>query len=379
VLVGGAGSGKSVFAAQKLLYRAMAEPGHRFAVMRKVGATLRNSVWTLMRSVLGDWGVLPAWRSNQSEMVLTFPPSGSQIICLGLDDPEKLKSIAGVSGFWLEEATEFNEGDLDQVNLRLRGRTAGYKQIVLSFNPISAYHWLKRRFWDTPGVAERARIVRTTYRDNRFLDAEYVREIEALEQQNPSLWRVYGLGEWGQVEGLVYGPPDVLTPWPGEFDDLCYGLDFGFNNPTALLRLDWRDREPWVTERLYSGGLTTRDLIERMPELVPERWAPIYCDAAEPDRIRELCDAGWNAIPAEKGPGSVQAGISFVQGLTIHSRPENTNLNAEFAAYAWSKDRDGRTLDVPVKFADHGMDALRYAAWSHVGCRGAAPRIGRAW
>jgi len=365
VLVGGAGSGKSVFAAQKWLARAMGEPGHRFAAIRKVGRTVRLSVYRLFLDVIADWGVESHWTWNRSEFSLRCHTTGSEIHCLGLDDPEKLKSIVGISGVWLEEATELTEQDFEQVDLRLRGETPGYKQIMLTFNPISRMHWLRGHFWERHqhGMTYRKR---TTFRDNRFLDADYVQKIKLLAEQNPGLYRVYGEGQWGELEGLIYGPPD-LGPWPESFDEVIYGLDFGFNNPTALVRCDLRDGEAYLTEELYATKLTTDDLKGHLEALKVDKNAPIYCDAAEPGRIEELYQGGWNALPADKGQGSVSAGISFCQGLALHSRAENTNLHKEFESYAWRVDKNGNPMDEPVKQHDHAMDAMRYALYTHLG------------
>lgn len=365
VLVGGAGSGKSYAAADKFIMRGLLDQNHRLIAFRKVAKTLRRSVWPLLRGRLSHWGLYEHCSFNQTEMTLTLP-NGSEIWCIGLDDPEKLKSIHGMTSAWIEEATECTPDDINQVNLRLRGETPSYKQIVYSLNPISVMHHLKRKFWDER--PDNCEVLRTTYRDNRYIDAEYANELERLAELNPNLHRIYALGEWGTLEGVIYRP-FIIGDWPdtAQFSDTFYGLDFGFNNPSALVRVEVYDSDIFVTEEVYDSGLTTPDLIARMDGAGIIKTKPLYCDAAEPDRIEELRRAGYNAIPAHKAQGSVQAGINFCQSLRIHSKPENTNLNSENASYSWRIDKDGNPMDEPVKMNDHAMDAMRYALFTHLG------------
>lgn len=362
---GGAGSGKSVFAAQKILVRLAREVGarHKFVVLRKVLNTQRHSTFALFDELLTDWGWRDLCTINRGNLEITYHPTGGRVIFLGLDDREKLKSIAGVTGIWIEEATELVEADLDQVNLRLRGQTPAYKQIILSFNPISSQHWLKRRFFDKQN--DRALCVFTTYRDNRYLDAEYRAELEGLRDVDLQLWRIYARGLWGVLKGLIYKPWPTPEKWPSAFDATYYGLDWGYNDPMALVRVDRRDGAHYVTELFYERGKTTADLIAELPGLGVSPAEPVYCDSAEPDRIEELCRAGYNAIPAHKAPGSLKAGISMLQAARIYTRPQNVNLAAEAATYKWAETKDGKLLEEPVDFKNHALDALRYAVYTH--------------
>ena len=148
VLYGGSGSGKSVFATQKIVIRTVGEEKHRFLCIRKVANTLRSSVYQILIDCISDLGLRSEFEINKTEMRFTHTPTGNEILLAGLDDVERLKSIAGITSIWVEEATELTEGDFDQIDLRLRGETANYKQIILSFNPIDESHWLKKRFFD---------------------------------------------------------------------------------------------------------------------------------------------------------------------------------------------------------------------------------------
>lgn len=371
-MVGGAGSGKSHWAVQKTLVRIAMEPiPHRILVVRKVARTLRASVFQLFKDCISSWGWDSAFDIGKTEMTMTFKPTGATILFSGIDDQEKLKSITGITGALIEEATELSEDDLDQINLRIRADVPVYKQIILAFNPISIEHWLKRRFFDV-APTDRIATLRTTFRDNRFLDPEYRAELEDLKERNPSWWKIYGLGEWGVFEGLIYNTPIMDVVFPEHFDDEFYGLDFGFNNPSALVWLGVKDkRKLYIEEKIYQSKLTTSALIERMREEIPEhkRNRPIYADTAEPATIEEIRAAGFNCMPADKTPGSVLSGVKFCQGLEIHTLHRNANLNAEFSGYVWEKDKNGKQVDAPVKFKDHLMDAFRYGAYSHLARR----------
>lgn len=199
VLMGGGGSGKSIFAGRKILERAATEPRHRFLVCRKVKLTLRESCYSQLVAQTRDYYAAEVARI--SDLHIRFK-NGSEILFAGLDDVEKLKSIHNITGIWIEEASELEEADLNQLNIRLRGKTEHYKQIILSFNPISVTHWLKRRFFDNP--PDNCRTMHSTYKDNRFLDEENVQELLRYRETDPYYYAVYALGQWGVTGKTVF-------------------------------------------------------------------------------------------------------------------------------------------------------------------------------
>jgi len=201
VLCGGGGSGKSIFAGRKLIERAVAEPGHRFLVCRKVGKTLRDSCFRQLCGQLSEHYPQIGAKINRSDLFVSLP-NGSEFIFTGLDDVEKLKSIYNVTGVWIEEASEIEESDLNQLNIRLRGQTKHYQQIILTFNPVSVMHWLKKRFFDRSDPD--ARTHRSTYRDNRFLPEENRRVLEKFKNTDEYFYTVYCLGEWGVTGRSVF-------------------------------------------------------------------------------------------------------------------------------------------------------------------------------
>lgn len=204
VAYGGAGSGKSHIVARKYLYRLLDEKHvkHNFLIIRKVDRTIKRSVFTLVRNIISKWGLNDEFDVNLTDKTIIYKANKSQIMFSGLDDVEKLKSIEGVTSIWCEEATELNQEDFEQLDLRLRGEFGCLKQITLTLNPISEQHWIKRVFFDDPisGVFT----LKTTYLDNAFIDDEYKMVMENKKKTNPRYYNIYALGNWGTAEGLVF-------------------------------------------------------------------------------------------------------------------------------------------------------------------------------
>jgi len=250
VLKGGGGSGKSIFAGRKVLERCTTEPGHRFLVCRKVDKTLRQSCFKQLRSqayeyYADDVDYIPKGQSG--DMYIRFK-NGSEILFSGLDDVEKLKSIFNITGIWIEEASELLEGDFNQLDIRLRGETAYYKQIILTFNPISITHWLKKRFFDVRD--ERARTHESTYKDNRFLDEENIRTLEGFKETDEYYYTVYCLGMWGVTGRSVFNAKEAQRRLMEKIKPVRTGY-FEYDDDGAGVRnIRWQDDESGFI-RLY--------------------------------------------------------------------------------------------------------------------------------
>lgn len=329
-------------------------------VIRKVQASMRASVWALMQAVGRQYGFGGTFREQQLELELA---NGSTLICRGLDDPEKLKSIAGITRIWVEEATELKPGDWDVLDDRMRHPNHPRQQVVLSFNPTSVHSWIYKRFFEAPDeftASNRLEIV-TTYRDNPYLPEAYRRKMEA---RTDALYRaVYVDGQWGVPTGTIYGTFKVCD-WAQvpETAQRYYGLDHGYNAPTALVEVIEADPLTYVRTVLYERNLTGEDVARRMAELGIDRRAVIFADPEDPGRNQAIQRAGFNLHPANKGPGSVRAGIDHVLSRQASLRvAEGDPLLAEAAAYTYKMRADGEPLDEPVKANDHALDALRYA------------------
>ncbi len=368
LLMGGAGSGKSYFASQLLILRALNEGNHKILILRKVRATLRNSCVSLIKNILDDLGIV--YDENKTGRVITFSgPHGraSQFLFEGLDSVEKLKSIVGVTSCWIEEMTEISESDFSQIDLRLRGETKYYKQIIGTLNPVeSEAPWIKRRFFDAQD--KRAHVDISTAWDNGKIDDEYLRKLDGITDE--TYRKIYRLGEWAVAKGTIYNNWDIVAneDWPHGFKDISFGLDFGYNHKTALVKCGFVDDDLYWETKINTTGLTTQDILVQLRQLMASgdimRYTPIYCDAAEPDRIQEIYRAGFNAKPAVK---DVYAGIDCVLSKRLHIRENSQGLVKELRSYKWAENKDGTALDrVPVKFNDDEVDAGRYGTFSHL-------------
>lgn len=241
VLKGGGGSGKSIFAGRKILERVTTEPGHRWLVCRKVGKTIRDSCFAQLRGQIAEHYPDAGARVNKGDMWIGFP-NGSEILFAGLDDVEKLKSIYNITGIWIEEASELQEGDFNQLDIRLRTDFRYYLQMILTFNPISINHWLKKRFWDQRDP--RARVHESTYRDNRFLTREAVDTLLGFQETDPYYYMVYALGQWGVTGKTVFNAAAVSARLEALKPPVMRGFFEYSGDPDGIHIADWR----WVDD-----------------------------------------------------------------------------------------------------------------------------------
>lgn len=362
VYYGGAGSGKSYGACQKVLLKAL-NRRRKVLVIRKVGATLKHSIFQLFLDLLAASGFLPASRVNRSDFQISLP-NGSQLIFKGLDDPEKIKSITGITDIVIEEATELTEEDFLQLNLRLRPLEPE-PQIYLMFNPVSKANWVYGYFCIHPPAD--ALIIQTTYKDNRFLTDDYRVELEELQRRNPAYYRIYALGEFATLDKLVYPVwgKRLVTAEEIQGLPLFAGLDFGYaNDPSAIIwgRYDRENRRIYVTGEYAKTGMMNDGVatVIRSLGLAKER---IIADAAEPKSIAELRQLyGLSRVaPADKGPDSVMSGIQFIIQHELIIDERCTKTVEELENYTWEKDRrTGEYINKPVDAYNHLLDALRY-------------------
>jgi len=376
VMCGGRGSGKSEFAARKVLYRCLREGHHRYLIMRKVRKTLTNSSIRIFCSLLAESGI--EYDLNKTERIVTFfgPMGMSEVLFDGLDDPEKIKSIKGITGIWLEEATEFSEEDFLKVDLCLREPGPGYKQIMLTFNPQEAEApWLKRMFFGALPHHDTF-VHRSTIEDNPIDEVRetYIHTLDNLKEQDEALWRIARLGEWAAPTGRIYNWDVQDLPTDLKFDDQFIGGDLGYSvDPAAVVRIYRKADDFWLEELVYSTGLTNQDLGARMDRVGVKHNETSYWDAAEPKSIEELRRLGFHALPASKGQDSVRAGIDFLKSKRIHIVTGSSNIVKEHNSYCWRKDRGGEVLQEPVSFDNHAMDAIRYGIFTR--CAKSRPRM----
>ena len=207
VCKGGGGSGKSYGIFQLIIYRMIAEPGHKMLVIRKVGNTLRDSVFSMAKEIISSYGCDGIFKINKSDMTIECTINGNIMLFKGLDDPEKIKSINGITDIVIEEATELMVEDYRQLDIRLRSRSVYPLQMFLLFNPISATHWLKKEFFDNP--KSNAITIETTYKDNKFLVDTARETLEAFKETDPYYYSVYALGQWGVTGKTIFNSQEV--------------------------------------------------------------------------------------------------------------------------------------------------------------------------
>ena len=360
---GSAGSGKSYTIAQKIIIRCCNEK-IRVLVCRRYATTLRNSCFALFKEVLAKWQLTKYVSVRETDMTITFP-NGSQIIMVGLDTEEKLLSLNDISTIWIEEAFEVEKSKVEQLNLRMRGAALN-QQLLLSWNPISKHSWLYNFTVEEP--PENSVFIHSTYKDNPFLNAEYVAALDEMETRNPAKYRVYGRGEWGvDTDGLV------ITNWrkeefdPMELASLGYehraGCDLGWIDKTAIIDslYDRDNKTIYVFNEFYKSGCQLSDIAAAIGNMNLKK-TKIYVDAAEPRSIQYFKQEGINATPCAKGKDSVKAGLMFLQDSLIIVHPSCQNFINELENFSYIKSKiTGEYTEDTTHEWSHAIDACRYA------------------
>lgn len=377
---GSAGSGKSVNIAQDYILKLgdMKYEGANLLVIRKIESSNKDSTYAELTGAIsriyGEMAFL-YWDMKLNPLEITNKVTGNQVIFRGVQDArqrEKVKSITVKKGkitwIWIEESTELFESDVDILDDRLRGDLCNinpnlYYQITFSFNPVSAIHWIKAKYFDI--VNTDVFTHQSTYMDNRFIDAAYHRRMEMRKERDPEGYRVYGLGEWGETGGLIltnYVIEDFDIS-PERFDTMVNAQDFGFNHANCLGEIGFRDGELYVCRELYVFEKDTGEIIEIAGWMQFQKHLAMHCDSAEPDRIKMWQKAGYKARGVRKEPHSVNAQIDYLKQIPkIHINSSCVNTAKEIQQWKWKKDeKTNLYLDEPVEFMDDAMAMLRYS------------------
>lgn len=370
VYMGSAGSSKSYFITQKLILRGLKRK-IKILVCRRYGTTLRNSCFALFKEILTKWKLIELCKVNNSNMIIVLP-NGTEIIFMGLDEETKLLSITGVSAIFVEEAFEVPKEIIDQLNLRLRGEEAN-KQILLAFNPIKKSNWLYAFCNKLPPDAI---YIHSTYKDNPFLDEEYVKQLELLYITNPAKAKIFCDGEWGDnPEGLVFNnwivqEFDAQELAKKGFEHRC-GADLGWVDPSTVIAsmYDRENKTIYVYNEFYRSGCQLTEVADNIKKMHLTK-VKIFFDAAEPRSIDFFKKQGINAHPCLKGQNSVKARIMFLQDHKIVVHPYCQNLINELENFSYIKDKMTGlyTEDTTHEFS-HAIDGLGYA-YSDIYTRG---------
>lgn len=376
IYYGGSSSGKSVSLAQRAVLDVF-NGDRNYLIVRNVQNTLRRSTWNEVMKAINSFKLGPYFQDNKTDLTITCILNNKQILFAGLDDPEKIKSITPIDGvvtdIWVEEATECEYAAIKQLDKRLRGISKVKKRLTLSFNPILQEHWIYKEYFniweDNKQYVEKddTSILKTTYRDNRFLTED---DIEALENETDSYYyEVYTLGNWGVLGAVIFKNWIVedLTDIEENFDNYYNGVDWGFaNDPYAFIRVhfDKSRKRLYVCDEIYETELSNEASADLIRPIVNREL--VTCDSAEPKSVNDYVTYRINAESAKKGPGSIEHGIKFLQDLEVIISPKCQNTKNEFSKYKFKEDKNGNVLPRPVDKDNHLIDALRYALESEM-------------
>lgn len=351
---GGTRSGKTYAICQYLIYRMTSSSKPlTISIVRKTLPSLKGSVQRDLFEILDNLGILFVGQHNKSENTYTF---GNHVIeFLSVDEPQKIRGRKR-NICYCNEVNELDFEDFRQLLMRTTD------EMICDFNPSDPVHWI----YDEVITRDDCDTWITTYQDNKFLPKELVDEIERLRARDPDYWRIYGEGK-----RAVFSHRQIFQNWQfipksefPEFDDVFYGLDFGFaQDPTAIVEIAKVNDKLYIHEICYRKGMTNRDIADFLKEKgINDQM--IYCDSAEPKSIEELKQMDVLALPAIKGQGSILPGISLIKEHDVYVSQESKNLEKEFNSYFWEQLKDETIINKPIDKWNHLMDAIRYGVYS---------------
>ena len=339
---GGSRSSKTYSLCQLIIVWCLQNPNKVVSIVRKTFPALRATVMRDFFEVLKDLELYEKGNHNMSENIYRFS-NGSIVEFFSVDDEQKIRGRKRDLG-WCNEANELWFDDFQQLNMRTESK------LIFDYNPSESSGWL----YELP--EEESILIKSTYKDNPFLPESIKRQIEDLKRTDEALYQIYALGEKAISKSNIYSNWTFLQHRPAKFTQFVYGLDFGFNHPTALIRVYWHEKDIYIEPVIYESYLTTTDLIDRMGSLGIDKSTDILADYSRPEIIAEMQIAGYNVNNANK---VVKKGIDNVKTFGVMCQ-DDPRLKKEYDNYKWKKIGDTIT-DEPVKLFDDAMDAIRYA------------------
>jgi phage terminase large subunit len=339
---GGSRSSKTYSLCQLVIVYCLQNKGKVVSIIRKTFPALRATVLRDFTEILKDLGIYSLEAHNKSEQIYTFP-NGSMVEFFSVDDEQKIRGRKRDIA-WCNEANELYFDDFTQLNMRTEHK------LIFDYNPSDNSSWL----YELP--ADDTVLIRSTYKDNPFLPQSIRNQIEDLKRTDEALYQIYALGQKAVSKSNIYSNWTFMTHRPARFTSYVYGLDFGYNHPTALMRVYWHERDIFIEPVIYESYLTTTMLIEKMGQLNIEKEVTILADYARPEIIAEMVNSGYDVINANK---VVKKGIDYVKTFGVFCM-DNKEIKREYDNYKWKKIGDHIT-DEPVKLFDDAMDAVRYA------------------
>ena len=322
-------------------------------IVRRTYPALRISVMKDFFDILKSMGLYSKEYHNKSEG--TYKLKNNLIRFYSSDDEQKVRGPRRHRVFF-NEILEFKKMDVMQILMRT------HKQVFMDYNPSEEFHWIYEDILTRDDVL----FQKSTYLDNPFLGEKTIKEIERLKKTDNNLWRIYGMGERGVTQATIFSNWDYTKKSFEDFEGQeFYGLDFGFNDPTAMLRVKYHKEGIFVEQLLYMSNLTSDDIIRKLEDLCKEgklrKDSKIYGDSARPEMIEEIRRAGFNIHSSPKGKDSVLRGINFIKKHLVFVKEDSLDFIKEIRTYKWKLDKDDRLLDVPVDLNNHLTDSFRYS------------------
>jgi len=350
VNIGGSRSTKTYSILQLLIVKALSsdEP-LLISIVRKSFPSLRISVMRDFFQILKELDLYEDERYNATEK--SYMLGNSTIEFFSIDDAQKRRGTKR-NILYINEANELSWEDFFQLQIRTTD------QIFMDFNP-SEFFWYNEQLEPRDDIE----VIRSTYKDNPYLNADQIKEIERLQHTDYQYYQIYALGEFAGDIDLVYQHSIVDDIPTDEAKLVALGMDWGYSNdPTTLVEVWRKGDEIYLNEMLYDINLTNSDIAQKMQEVGVDRYMEVIADSAEPKSIEELKRMGYNIKPASKGPDSILNGIDILKRFKINVTRESTNLIQEFRRYKWITDKDGNKLNKPIDQWNHALDAVRYVA-----------------
>jgi len=340
---GGSRSSKTYSLCQMIIVYSLQNRGKVTSIIRKTFPALRATVMRDFLEIMKEMDLYDVNSHNKSEHIYTFP-NGSIVEFFSVDDEQKIRGRKRDLA-WCNEANELFYDDFTQLNMRTEWK------LIFDYNPSESASWL----YELP--KEESILIKSTYRDNPFLPDSIRRQIEDLKRTDEALYQIYALGEKAISKSNIYSNWTFVKHRPARFVNYVYGLDFGYNHPTALVRVYWCEDDIYIEPVIYESYLTTTNLIERCESLGVEKHITIVADYARPEIIAEMNNSGYDVQNANK---VVKKGIDNIKTFGVFCE-DDSRIKKEYENYKWKKVGDFIT-DEPVKLFDDAMDAVRYAA-----------------
>ena len=339
---GGSRSSKTYSLCQLVIIYCLQNNHKVVSVIRKTFPALRATVLRDFIEILKELNIYSVEDHNKSEHIYTFP-NGSIVEFFSVDDEQKIRGRKRDIA-WCNEANELYFDDFTQLNMRTESK------LIFDYNPSESTSWL----YELP--QEESIMIKSTYKDNPFLPQSIRTQIEDLKRTDEALYQIYALGEKAISKSNIYSQWSFVAHRPARFVKFVYGLDFGYNHPTALMRVYYCDNDIYIEPVIYESYLTTTMLIEKLGSLGIEQTVSILADYSRPEIIQEMNIAGYDVINANK---VVKKGIDNLKTFGVICQDDKA-LRREYENYKWKKVGDFIT-DEPVKLFDDAMDAIRYA------------------